>query len=255
MIDSAVRLRGVTKSFGELSVLAGIDLDVARGETTVILGRSGSGKSVLLKVIAGLLTPEEGSVSVLGIDPFRGDPAARLEVRRRMGFLFQSGALFDSMTIAENIAFPLVEDGRDGREIARIVRERLSDVGLAASVGEKNPSELSGGMRKRAALARALARSPEILLHDEPTTGLDPIGCAAVAQLLDETRKRLGVTQIVVTHEIPLALRVADRLHLLYNGRITAQGTPAEFAEPTDPLVRQFVRGELEGPMEVEATS
>lgn len=254
--DIAVRVRGVEKSFGGRSVLSGIDIDCARGETAVVMGRSGTGKSVLLKILVGLIEADAGSVQVLGTEMTAAGPAERLEVRKRVGFLFQSGALFDSMTVGENVAFPLREHSDlSEAEIARAVVERLTDVGLGGDVAERMPSDLSGGMRKRVALARALVLEPEVLLYDEPTTGLDPITAASVAELILEMQARFRMTQIVVTHEIPLALKVATRLSLIYKGRLAASGTPEEFARSEDPLVKQFVQGKTEGPIEILETA
>lgn len=248
----AARLTGVSKSFGEKVVLDGVDLEVARGETAVVMGRSGSGKSVLLKILDGLLAPDAGSVQLLGVEVTTADAATKEALRKRTAFLFQGGALFDSLSVFDNVAFPLRERTEKGEdEIAEIVRERLADCGLTFATAEKFPSELSGGMRKRVALARALALSPEVLLYDEPTTGLDPITAASVGELIVEMGERFGTTQVVVTHDMSLAFSVATTMHLLYKGRIIAHGAPEALRAHEDPRVAQFVSGATEGPIAV----
>jgi phospholipid/cholesterol/gamma-HCH transport system ATP-binding protein len=246
-----IRIRGLAKRLGGKRVLDGVDLDVEPGETIVVMGRSGSGKSVLLKHVIGLMAPDAGSIVVDGIE-LVGLPEPELNgVRRRFGMLFQGAALFDSMTVGENIGLALHEHLRLPRaEIRRRVRERLEWVGLEGVEGMK-PASLSGGMRKRVGLARAIAMDPQFILYDEPTTGLDPIMADAIDRLIRSLQRRLGVTSIVVTHDMTSAYKIADRMALLDGGRIVFSGTPAEVRATSDPLVRQFVEGSSEGPVQV----
>jgi len=238
--------------FGRQQVLRDVSISVATGETLVILGESGCGKTVLLKTMIGLIQPTQGEVR------FEGKPLARMRsrelahLRTRYGFVFQQAALFDSLTIFDNIAFPLREHTRIGRqEIAEIVHALLAEVGLPESVGGKKPAELSGGMRKRAGLARALALDPQLILYDEPTTGLDPIMSDVVNELILKVRQRPEVTSVVVTHDMQTARKVADRIIMLYpllrladdEPQIVFSGTPADLDRSTDPRVRQFVQG------------
>lgn len=240
--EAVIEAAGLRKAFGGRIVLDGVSLSLSRGETLVVLGRSGTGKSVLLKVLHGLLPPDAGTVRLFGVAWEAADAATRAALRRRIGFLFQGGALFDSLSVFDNIAFPLRECvGAGEAEIRDRVAELLSACGLSPDAAEKMPAELSGGMRKRVALARALALSPDALFYDEPTTGLDPATSAAVAGLVAEMGARFGVAQIVVTHDIPLALRVAHRMALLEGGRFVWEGTPEAFRESADPRVRAFL--------------
>lgn len=237
------------KRFGNKEVLRGINLKIYDGETLVILGPSGCGKSVLLKHIIGLLKPDEGQVLIDGEDITRFDQKRLDALRMRMGMLFQSAALFDSLTVEENIAFALRKHTNlSDLAIHHIVSEKLEMVGLPGT-NHLMPSELSGGMRKRVGLARAIAMEPEIILYDEPTTGLDPIMTCAIDELHLSLKERLGVTSIVVTHDLNSAYRIADRLALHYGGRIVAIGTKDEIINSPDPLVQQFIRGEAKGPM------
>ena len=236
-----VEVKNLHKSFGPLKVMDGLDFTLSKGENVAILGQSGTGKSVLLKVIIGLLDPDEGEVSLWG------RPIAELAekelnfLRRKMGMVFQSGALFDSMTVYENLAFPLVESGEtDEDKIAAVVRERLEWVNLPGSE-EKFPSELSGGMRKRVALARTLAADPELILYDEPTTGLDPLTSRKISSMIHDIDKRVESTSIVVTHDLDCAKKVADRWCYLSGGRILADGTPEELFNSKDREVRGFL--------------
>jgi len=247
-----IRIEDLHRSFDGLPVLKGVSLALDQGELLALIGRSGYGKSVLLKHIAGLLRPDSGRVLIGGEDMagLRGRRLSRL--RERLGFLFQGGALFDSMTVYENVAFPLREKTRMSEEdIRERVLEELSRVGLSGAE-EKYPSQISGGMQKRAALARELISEPEIMLFDEPTTGLDPIFGHAILKLIDDLHRRLGFTGILVTHEIHKVFEVVDRVAFLHEGRIQAQGPPDEILASEDALVRQFVRGEIEGPISVE---
>jgi phospholipid/cholesterol/gamma-HCH transport system ATP-binding protein len=244
-----IRVRGLKKKLGAKQVLDGVDLDIEAGETVVVMGRSGSGKSVLLKHIIGLMTPDEGSIEVEG-EEIVGIGEQDLDaVRRRFGMLFQSAALFDSLTVGENVGLGMREHMRLGdEEVQRRVAERLEWVGLAG-VEAMKPASLSGGMRKRVGLARALAMDPRYILYDEPTTGLDPIMADAIDQLIRSLQKRLGVTSVVVTHDMTSAYKVADRMVMLYEGRMVFSGTPDETRAATDAVVRQFVQGSSTGPI------
>jgi phospholipid/cholesterol/gamma-HCH transport system ATP-binding protein len=247
-----IRIEDLHRSFDGLTVLKGLCLELQQGELLALIGRSGYGKSVLLKHIAGLLHPDSGRVLIDGQDvaSLRGRRLSRL--RERLGFLFQGGALFDSMTVFDNVAFPVREKTRMGdKAIRERVMEELSRVGLSGAE-EKYPSQISGGMQKRAALARELISEPEIMLFDEPTTGLDPIFGHAILDLIDELHRRLRFTGILVTHEIHRVFEIVDRVAFLHDGRIQAQGTPDEILDSGDALVHQFVRGEIEGPISVE---
>lgn len=222
-----ITIRNLWKRFGKTQILSGMNLDVHDGETLVLLGQSGIGKSVLLKHIIGLLSPDEGTIDIGGASP-------------RMGMLFQGGALFDSMTVEENIAFYLKEHGHPAKEIAELVAQALELVGLAGTQ-KKMPSELSGGMRKRAAMARLIVYRPNIILYDEPTTGLDPIIAMQINELIVKTQKELQATSIVVTHDMCSALYVGDRLALIKEGKIAHIGEPDLFLQIKDPLI-QFLK-------------
>jgi phospholipid/cholesterol/gamma-HCH transport system ATP-binding protein len=244
--SAAIHLEHVTKSFGSLKVLDDVSLDVPRGTAFCLLGRSGTGKSVTLKHIIGLMTPDRGRVLVNGADitAARGRELARL--RRDMGFLFQTAALFDSITVGENVAFPLRRhtDWNDAR-IRDVARARLADVGLERDY-DKMPAELSGGMRKRAGLARAMALDPGILLVDEPSAGLDPITAGEIDELL-VALKRKGTTLVVVTHNIPSARHIGDELGVLHDGKVVARGSAEALERSDEPLVRAFMRAEGAG--------
>jgi len=245
--DVISEFRKVYKRFGRLEVLAGVDLQLERGHATVVIGESGTGKSVLLKHMMGLLRPDAGEVHVGGQRIDLLNEKGLVPIRRRFGFLFQMGALFDSMTAGENIAFPLREHTNyPDDEIERIVARKLGLVGLDGGQS-KRPAELSGGQRKRVALARAIALDPEIILYDEPTTGLDPIRADTINDLIIKLQKELNVTSVVVTHDMTSAFKVADRILMLHHGRFIADGSPADFRRATDPRVRRFVAGEAAG--------
>jgi phospholipid/cholesterol/gamma-HCH transport system ATP-binding protein len=248
--DLKIRVRGLRKSFGAKEVLCGVDLDVRVGESLVILGGSGTGKSVLLKHLIGLLSPDEGSVEVDGIDLSTLDRADLIDFRRRYGMSFQEGALFDSMTVYGNIAFPLQRSRpkRSRDEIDRRVAECLDLVGLEGQEG-KMPSELSGGMRRRVGFARAIALEPEILLFDEPTTGLDPVMTAVIDEVILHLKSSLGSTLVSITHDLGSAFRIADRVAMIHQGRILAIDEPEAFRATEDPMVRQFLDGRAEGPL------
>jgi len=244
--EVVIRIRDLWVSFGERQVLRGADLDIYRGETLVILGSSGSGKSTLLRTIIGACRPERGSVHVLGKDFHSLDEKGRAEILGRFGVLFQGGALYTSMTVGDNVALPLREHTRLDEEIIRIiVKMKLELVGMRHAE-DLRPAELSGGMQKRAALARAIALDPEIIFYDEPTTGLDPVMAGTVNSLIERFAGRMGVTSVVVTQDMACAFRVATRTALVNEGRIWFTGSPEELRSSDDPYVRRFVRGEAE---------
>jgi phospholipid/cholesterol/gamma-HCH transport system ATP-binding protein len=244
-----IQIRGLRKRLGHKQVLDGVDLEIQTGESIVVMGRSGTGKSVLLKHIIGLMSPDEGSIEVDGVEVVGLREHELDDLRKRFGMLFQGSALFDSMTVGENVALGLREHAHlREAEIRRRVTERLEWVGLQG-VEEMKPASLSGGMRKRVGLARALAMDPQYILYDEPTTGLDPIMADVIDQLIRGTQKRLGLTSIVVTHDLTSAYKVADRMAMLDSGRIVFAGTPDEVRGTLDPLVRQFIEGSSVGPI------
>lgn len=248
-----IRLHGVSKSFGSKKVLDGLDLEIEEGESLVVLGGSGSGKSVLLKHVIGLMQPDEGKVEVDGVDLSTLGSRELIEFRRRFGMSFQEGALFDSMTVRQNIAFPL-QRARPRSAAAVIdarVRECLDMVGLEG-IGDKMPSELSGGMRRRVGFARSIAREPEILLFDEPTTGLDPVMTAVIDEVINSLNSRLDCTAITITHDLTSAFRIADRVAMLYKGKILAAEEPEAFRRLEDPRIQQFLAGRAEGPLTTE---
>jgi phospholipid/cholesterol/gamma-HCH transport system ATP-binding protein len=244
-----IKIRGLSKQLGSKRVLDGLDLDIVDGETIVVLGPSGTGKSVLLKHIMGLMHPDAGSIEIGGENIVGMGERDINEVRKRFGMLFQGAALFDSMTVGENVGLALREHMRmKEREIASRVAERLEWVGLRGTEMLK-PASLSGGMRKRAGLARAIAMDPQYILYDEPTTGLDPIMADVINQLIRGLQKRLGVTSVVVTHDLISAYHVADRMAMLYGGKVVFTGTPEQVRATTDPMVKQFIEGSSEGPI------
>ena len=240
----SITLRGVRKAFGAKKVLRGLDLHVADGETLVVLGPSGTGKSVLLKHVVGLQRPDEGSVVVDGKPVPELDRGETTELRRRIGYVFQFAALFDSMTIGANVGMGLRRiPGWDERRIRGRVAECLALVELEG-MEDRRPSQLSGGQRKRAGLARAIAASPKYLLYDEPTTGLDPVTTTVIDRLILRMKRELGVTGVVVTHDMTSAFRVADRITLLHEGRARFTGTPTEARTAADPVLRGFIDGD-----------
>ena len=248
-----IRLRGVTKRFGDKLVLDGIDLDVAPRTSMVVIGGSGSGKSVLIKCILGLIVPDEGSIEIDGQDVLRLAPREREAVRARIGMLFQNGALFDSISVADNVAFGLLAQKKATKAEARARADAvLAQVGLAASVGDLSPAELSGGMQKRVALARAIAATPDILFFDEPTTGLDPIMGAVIDGLITEQVRRLGSTAIAITHDMASARRIGDRAAMIHKGRIVWEGPAASLMDSGNAMVDQFTHGHREGPIQME---
>jgi len=248
-----IRLRGVHKSFGPKVVLDGIDLDVGRGESVVIIGGSGVGKSVTLKCVLGLLTPDAGTIEVDGVDVTRIGARDREEVNQKFGMLFQGGALFDSLSVWENVAFGLVQGRRMARARARDVAiEKLAAVGLGADVGALYPAELSGGMQKRVGLARAIAAEPEIIFFDEPTTGLDPIMADVINGLITKCVRDLGATALSITHDMVSARKIADHMAMLFRGQIIWSGPTGDIDSSGNPYVDQFVNGRAEGPIKME---
>jgi phospholipid/cholesterol/gamma-HCH transport system ATP-binding protein len=239
--SACIELQGVHKSFAGQKVLDGLNLQIPRGKITVILGRSGVGKSVMLKHMIGLIKPDRGRVMVDGVNMLSLDKHEINEFREKFGMLFQGAALFDSLSVFDNVAFPMVEHTSfDKEKIAKIVKEKLALVGLRGIEG-KMPAELSGGMKKRVGLARAIALDPEIILYDEPTTGLDPVMTASVNQLILDTQKKLNITSVVISHDIGSAFQIADKIAMIEEGKIVAEGDPATFKMSTQPLVRKFL--------------
>ncbi len=248
-----IRIRGLHKSFGDKVVLDGIDLDVAAGTSTVVIGGSGSGKSVLLKCILGLVEPDAGTIEIDGQDLARLGHRARETVRAQIGMLFQNAALFDSLPVWENVAFGLLAQGRTTRAQARVrAGELLAQVGLDPSVGELSPAELSGGMQKRVGLARAIAAGGRILFFDEPTTGLDPIMGAVIDGLIVDCVRRLGSTAVAITHDMASAVRIGDQAAMLFRGRLVWQGAASHLLDSGNALVDQFTHGRREGPIQME---
>ncbi len=236
-----IRIKNLYKNFGDKTVLNGVNLDIKSGETLVIIGKSGCGKSVLLKHIVGLLKPEKGEIFIEGKNIFQLSKKELYKIRLKIGFLFQGAALFDSMTVEENIGLSLKENTKlSKKEISRVVAEKLELVGLPG-IQNMNPSDLSGGMKKRVSLARALSTDPEYILYDEPTTGLDPVMSDNIDELITELSKKLKVTSIVVTHDIFSVYEVATHVAMMENGIIYFQGTPLELIETDDPVIRNFL--------------
>jgi len=247
-----IQLIGVHKSFGEKQVLRGVDLHIRRGESMVVIGLSGGGKSVLLKHIIGLTHPDRGKVIVDGQDLSSCSQRELSMIRKRFGMLFQGAALFDSMTVGENVGFGLREHtALPKEEIEEKVREKLRMVGLSGIEGLK-PNEISGGMKKRVGLARAIAMEPEILLYDEPTTGLDPIMADVINDLIIRMKEAFQVTSLAITHDMKSAYKIADRIAMLYNGRIIEIGTPEEIQNSQSQVVQQFIAGSAKGPITEE---
>jgi len=239
-----VQLKKVSKAFGSLRVLDRMTIDIQEGHITVVIGPSGTGKSVLLKHIVGLLQPDSGEVYFHGQRVDQMDQREIVEVRKRVGFCFQMGALFDSLSVEENIAFPLREHTGLSRAECQTRVDRALSMVLLDGVQKKLPTQLSGGQRKRVALARSIILEPELVLYDEPTTGLDPIRSDVIDELILSLNKQLGISSVVVTHDIKSATKIADRMVLLYNGSIVADGAPKDFCQSENPLVRQFMNGQ-----------
>lgn len=248
-----IQLIDVHKSFGPKVVLDGVDLTVARGESVVVIGGSGTGKSVMLKSILGLLRPERGSIRVDGEEVIGMRSRDRDRMMLKFGMLFQGAALFDSLKVWENVAFGLIQGRKMPRAQARdIAMEKLAQVGLAASTGELSPAELSGGMQKRVGLARAIAADPEIIFFDEPTTGLDPIMADVINDLIVKCTKELGATTLSITHDMASARKIADRIAMLYKGRLIWVGPAREVDTSGNEFVDQFIHGRAEGPIKME---
>ncbi len=240
------------KSFGNHHVLKGVNLKIEKGESMVVIGGSGSGKSVLLKHIIGILKPDKGNVLIDGIDITKLNERELYEIRKKFGMLFQMAALFDSLTVWENVGFALTRQKKmRDEDVKKIASEKLRLVGLV-NVEDLMPSELSGGMKKRVGLARAIAHEPEILLYDEPTTGLDPIMADAINDLIIEMKNKLSVTSIAITHDMHSAYKIADRIAMLYDGKIIGTGTPDEIKNTEDPVIKQFITGSAYGPIKIE---
>lgn len=248
-----IQLRGLKKAFGSKQVLQGIDLDVADGRSLVVIGGSGAGKSVILKCMLGLLTPDRGDIIVDGRNIARQTVQDRKFMAKKTGMLFQSAALFDSLKVWENVAFRLLYSER---QPAKFAHEKaincLSQVGLSPDVGNLHPAELSGGMQKRVSLARAIASDPEIIFFDEPTTGLDPIMADVINNLIVDRVKALGATAVSITHDMASAIKIADEIAMIYHGQIIWRGRPDEIMDSGNPMVDQFVHGRAEGPIQMQ---
>lgn len=239
-----IQFVGLEKSFGSKKIYKGVDLAIEKGETLTVLGGSGTGKTVMLKMLLGLMHPDAGRILFEGKDVVTMDEEAILQVRRRVGMLFQGGALFDSLSVGENVAYPLREHFKHSEEeIAKIVAEKLALVGLPG-IEEMSCNDLSGGMKKRVSLARAIATNPEVILYDEPTTGLDPTNTRRIDNVIRDLQEKLKVTSIVVTHDIQSAFFISDRLALLHDGKIEFVGTKNEVKQSSDPVVQAFIKGE-----------
>ena len=249
-----LEIKHLQKTFGEKHVLKDVNLTIPKGKTTCILGGSGSGKSTLIKCLIGLLETTDGQILVDGHDITKIKSEVKLAaVRRRFGYLFQEGALFDSMSVGENVTFGLkyLTDVPQS-EYPRVIKEKLALVGLKEDVAKLNPSELSGGMKKRVSLARVLAVNPKVILYDEPTTGLDPIMSDIISDLVLDLKAKLGVTSVVITHDMHSAFKIADYIAFLYEGRVLLYGTPEEFRKTDNPYVKQFVNGSSHGPIQMK---
>ena len=244
-----IQIQGLHKSFGSNHVLQGIDLEVSTGEAMVIMGRSGCGKSVLLKMMMGILEPDEGTIVIDGVNIFTLTPRELDQFRLKLGMLFQGAALFDSLTVRENVGFSLYEHTKLPSDvILEKVQEKLKLVGLAG-IEESMPSSLSGGMKKRVGLARAIANDPKIILYDEPTTGLDPIMADGINDLIVQMHEKLRVTSVTVTHDLKSAYKIANRIAMLYGGKIIGMGTPKEIESSEHAVIHQFISGSAKGPI------
>jgi len=252
MPEPMIEIINLHKSFGSFPVLRGVNLSVEKGESMTVIGGSGSGKSVLIKHIIGLLFPDKGQVKVAGQVLNALDEAGLNEIRKKFGMLFQGAALFDSLSVWENVSFGLKQHTKKtDKEIRAIATAKLALVGLK-DVEDKMPVDLSGGMKKRVGLARAIAMDPEIILYDEPTTGLDPITADAINDLIVGLRKKLGVTSVAITHDMHSAYKISDRIAMLYKGEILETGTPDDIRNTTNPIVKQFITGSAVGPITAE---
>lgn len=251
--ENKIEIRGLCKAFGKKVVLDGVDVDIKKGESLVVIGGSGTGKSVLIKCIQGILTPDSGSIKIDGVDITQQNRDEAEKSYAKMGMLFQGAALFDSLSVWENVAFGLIENKKMPKKQAKQEAIKvLKQVGLAAEVADLSPSELSGGMQKRVGLARAIATKPEIIFFDEPTTGLDPIMSDVINDLIIESVKGLGATALTITHDMASARKIADKIAMLYRGKIVWQGTVKEMDKTDNPYVKQFINGSSKGPISVE---
>lgn len=253
MSEAKIKISNLHKAFGKKVVLDGVDLEIPKGESLVVIGGSGTGKSVLIKCIQGLLRPDTGSILVDDEEVVGINEKEKEALHSKMGMLFQGGALFDSLSVWENVAFDLIENKKMSKKEAKTEAVRvLRQVGLAPDVADLSPSELSGGMQKRVGLARAIASRPEIIFFDEPTTGLDPIMADVINDLIIESVKGLGATALTITHDMALARKIADRIAMLYKGKIIWQGTVKEMEKTDNAYVCQFINGCSQGPIKVE---
>jgi phospholipid/cholesterol/gamma-HCH transport system ATP-binding protein len=253
-MNEVIKIENLHKSFGPRKILNGITFDIYRGETLVIMGGSGCGKSTLLRTLIGLLNADSGSIHILGEDMVAAAEHEKDLIRKRFGMLFQNSALFNSLTVGENVALPLREHTNLEEEIIRIiVKVKLELVGLTGFENLK-PYEISGGMKKRVALARAIALDPQIVFYDEPGAGLDPITASVIDHLIMDLSKKLKMTSVVVTHEMKSAFRIADRIVMLHKGQVIMTGTPDEVRNSTHPYVTQFINGEIDGPIHLQET-
>ncbi|MBQ8785119.1 MAG: ATP-binding cassette domain-containing protein [Alphaproteobacteria bacterium] len=252
-MKAKISVKNLHKSFGHKVVLDGVNIDIAEGESLVVIGGSGTGKSVLIKCIQGIITPDEGSIKINGKESVGVNKKEAEELYSKMGMLFQGGALFDSLTVWENVAFGLIENQKMPRKQAKQEAIKyLRQVGLSEDVADLSPSELSGGMQKRVGLARAIATNPEIIFFDEPTTGLDPIMADVINDLIINSVKKIGASALTITHDMASARKIADRIAMLYKGKIVWQGSVKELDTTDNPYVRQFVQGSSQGPIKVE---
>ena len=253
MSETKIKIRDLHKAFGKKVVLDGVDLDIEKGESLVVIGGSGTRKSVLIKCIQGLLRPDSGSILIDEEEVVGIDEEQKEALHSKMGMLFQGGALFDSLSVWENVAFDMLENKKMDKRLAKNEAIRvLRSVGLAPDVADLSPSELSGGMQKRVGLARAIASRPEIIFFDEPTTGLDPIMSDVINDLIIESVKGLGATALTITHDMASARKIADKIAMLYKGKIIWQGTVKDMDKTDNPYVQQFIHGCSQGPIKVE---
>lgn len=253
MSETKIKISNLHKAFGRKVVLDGVDLEITKGEALVVIGGSGTGKSVLIKCIQGILTPDSGSILVDDQEVVGVDEKEKEVLHSKMGMLFQGGALFDSLSVWENVAFGLIENQKMNKKDAKMEAIRvLRQVGLAPDVADLSPSELSGGMQKRVGLARAIATRPEIIFFDEPTTGLDPIMADVINDLIIESVKGLGATALTITHDMASARKIADKIAMLYKGKIIWQGSVKELDKTNNEYVKQFINGCSQGPIKVE---
>ena len=254
--DPMIKARGLNKAFGDKVVLDALDLDIRRGESLVVIGGSGTGKSVLIKNIIGIMRPDAGSIVIDGVETAGLTGSAREAVQAKFGMLFQGAALFDSMSVWENVAFSLVQNrGMPKRQAREIALEKLAEVGLGRSIADRSPAELSGGMQKRVGLARAIATEPEILFFDEPTTGLDPIMGDVINELIVKCVRQLGATALTITHDMSSARKIADRIAMIYRGKIIWTDTVDRVDNSGNELVDQFIHGRTEGPIRPTASA